>query len=184
MKQTSDFKTANSYARAMYDGSSEAQELEALYADVLKLNNAVQGKNDFFRKLGSPLLKYAQKEEILQDVCRKSGFSQSMLNTLKLLAQNNRLNILEQTLRQFILLYYEKHNMIEAEITTIMPLNKQQEDLLKNKLEKIFAKQIILRYIINPQILGGLIIKCGTGFIDNSIKHKLNALEQLMKGIK
>ena len=59
-----------------------------------------------------------------------------------------------------------------------------QENLLKIKLENIFHKQILLRYVINPQIIGGLVIKYGTSFIDNSVRHKLNALEQLMKGTK
>ena len=74
--------------------------------------------------------------------------------------------------------------MAEVEVTTVIPLTEKQENMLKSKLENIFNKQIILHYIINPQIIGGLVIKCGTNFIDNSIKHKLNALEQLMKGIK
>ena len=125
-----------------------------------------------------------EKQEVLQAICSKFGFSQSMLNTLKLIAQNGKLNVLEQTLKQFILLYQEKHDIAEIEVTTVMPLSDKQESLLKTKLANIFHKQIMLRYVINPQIIGGLMIKYGTNFIDNSVKHKLNALEQLMKGTK
>ena len=120
----------------------------------------------------------------MQEICAKFDFSQSMLNTLKLMAQDGKLNILELILKQFILLYQEKHDIAEIEVTTVMPLSDEQEDLLKTKLANIFHKQIVLRYVINPQIIGGLMIKYGTNFIDNSVKHKLNALEQLMKGTK
>ena len=69
-------------------------------------------------------------------------------------------------------------------MTTVVPLDKSQEKKLIGKLEAVFHKEIILKYVINPQIIGGLVIRYGTNFIDNSILHKLNALEQLMKGTK
>ncbi|MBQ8481337.1 MAG: ATP synthase F1 subunit delta [Alphaproteobacteria bacterium] len=184
MKNVSDLKTAILYAQAMYDGAEEANQLSALYSDAEVLNSIICEKREELGKLNNPLWKYSQKEEVLTDISRKLGLSQSMLNTLKLLAQNGKLNVLEQTLRQFILLYQNKHNIAEIEITTVIPLTSSQENLLKSKLENIFHKQVILRYIINPQIIGGLVIKYGTNFIDNSIKHKLRALEQLMKGTK
>ena len=82
------------------------------------------------------------------------------------------------------MLYQQKNNIAEVEVTTVMPLSSQQETLLKSKLSAIFKREILLRYIINPQIIGGLVLKYGTNFIDNSVKHKLDALEQLMKGTK
>lgn len=172
------------YAQAMYEGSEQAGQLDKMYDDAAALGVTVHEQNEEFAKLNSPLLKYAQKQEVLQAICSKFGFSQSMLNTLKLMAQNGKLNVLEQTLKQFILLYQEKHDIAEIEVTTVMPLSDKQESLLKTKLANIFHKQIVLRYVINPQIIGGLMIKYGTNFIDNSVKHKLNALEQLMKGTK
>ncbi|MBR1600163.1 MAG: ATP synthase F1 subunit delta [Alphaproteobacteria bacterium] len=184
MKSVSNLKTAILYAQAMYDGAEEANQLDLLYADAGILGSIVIEKKEEFNKLNNPLWKYAQKEEVLADICRKLNLSQSMFNTLRLLAQNGKLNILEPTLKQFILIYQNKHDIAEVEITTVMPLTSSQEILLKDKLENIFHKQILLRYIIDPQIIGGLVIKYGTNFIDNSIKHKLRALEQLMKGAK
>jgi len=184
VKKVSDLKTAILYAQAMYDGAKQVGQLDELYGNAETLCSVVSAQKEDFDKLNNPLWKYAQKEEILQEICNRSGFSQSMLNTLKLLAQNNNLNVLEQTLRQFISIYQEKHNIAEIEVTTVMPLSEAQESLLKTKLENIFHKQILLRYVINPQIIGGLVIRYGTSFIDNSVRHKLNALEQLMKGTK
>ena len=43
---------------------------------------------------------------------------------------------------------------------------------------------VLINYVIDANIIGGLVIRSGTNFIDNSIQHKLNALDQLMKGIK
>ena len=172
------------YAQAMYEGSEQAGQLSKLYDDAVTLQAIAHKQKVEFLKLNNPLWKYSQKQDVLQEICTKFDFSQSMLNTLKLMAQDGKLNILELILKQFVLLYQEKHDIAEIEVTTVMPLSDEQENLLKTKLAKIFHKQIVLRYVINPQIIGGLMIKYGTNFIDNSVKHKLNALEQLMKGTK
>ena len=184
MKQVSDLKNAILYAQAMYDGAQKLGQLDKLYEEAGVLHGIVREKESDFNKLNTPLLKYSQKEEIIVAICEKLNFTLSMQNSLKLMAENGCLNILPQVLQQFMLIYQEKHNIADIEITTVIPLSNRQEELLTNKLENIFHKKISLHYVINPQIIGGLVIKYGTNFIDNSIKHKLDALEQLMKGTK
>ena len=107
-----------------------------------------------------------------------------MGNFLKVLAQNHRLNLLEIILKQFISLYNDKHNIAEVDVTTVIELSSEQDKRLKSKLSDIFNKKIEINYIINPEIVGGLVIKYGTNLIDVSIKHKLDTLEKIMKGTK
>jgi F-type H+-transporting ATPase subunit delta len=184
VKNISEIKTALIYADAMYEGADKNGELDALYQDAIQLKKLADDDTNDLYKLNNPLLKFEQKSEILDIIAQKCGLCNSMLNTLKLLAQNNDFKALPQTLEQFILLYQDKHNIAQIEVTTVIPLSQQQENLLKTKLSAIFKRDILLHYVINPQIIGGLVLKYGTHFIDNSIKHKLDALEQLMKGTK
>lgn len=184
MKKISVIKTAMMYAHAMYEGAEKSGDLDTLYQNARLLKELAEDPSSNLQQLNNPLWKFAQKAEIIELIAQKCGFCSSMLNTLKLLAENNEFGALPQVLEQFIVLYQQKHDIAEVEVTTVMPLSNAQEDLLKTKLAAIFNKQIILRYIINPQIIGGLVLKYGTNFIDNSVKHKLDALEQLMKGTK
>ena len=66
----------------------------------------------------------------------------------------------------------------------MVELSAEQDKKLKQKLNNLFKKDVIVNYHLNPQILGGLVIKCGTVLIDSSVKHQLDSLEQLMKGTK
>lgn len=184
MKKISVIKAALLYAGAMYEGAEKTGELDALYCNARELKETADDRNSDLYKLANPLWKFAQKAEVLETIAKKCGWCDAMLNTLKLLALNNDFNVLSATLEQFILMYQDKHNIAEVEVTTVIPLNQQQENRLKEKLSAVFKRDILLRYVINPQIIGGLILKYGTHFIDNSIKHKLDALEQLMKGTK
>lgn len=182
MKKISNIKTALRYAEAMYDSSADEKERELLYSDACNLST----RNDLseIAKLNNPLWRLDDKTDILTTIAARLKLCPAMLNTLKILAENNKLNVLPQILQQFVLLYQQKHDIAEVEVTTVTALSTQQEQLLRQKLGKIFQKEIILKYVINPQIIGGLVIKYGTNFIDNSVRHKLNALENLMKGTK
>lgn len=184
MKKISKIKAAITYAEAMYDSTKATNNADVLYNDVCILKSAFDNGTQELLKLNNPLWKFEQKASVLEYLAQKTHLCSNMLNTLKILAQNNDLNILPEVLNQFILLYQNQHNIAEVEVTTVIPLSLQQENLLKSKLAAIFNKEILLHYIINPQIIGGLVLKYGTNFIDNSVKHKLDALEQLMKGIK
>ena len=184
MKKVSVIKAAMMYAEAMYESTAQTHNADILYRDARTLKTALDGGAEDLLKLNNPLWKFEQKAQILEHLAQKMPLCKNMLNILKILAKNNELNILPQVLEQFILLYQNKHDIAEVEVTTVMPLSTAQEDLLKTKLSAIFNKEILLHYIINPQIIGGLVLKYGTNFIDNSVKHKLDALEQLMKGTK
>lgn len=184
MKKVSNYKTAILYAQAMYDAGSKNQALEAMYADARRLAHlSAEGLQEFV-ELNNPLWSTEDKWKVIAALAEKTGLSESTQNTLKLLAQNRKLNLIGLIAEQFVTLYQTQHNIAEVEVTTAIELSAAQDKLLKSKLAAIFKKEIIVDYIVNPQIIGGLIIKNGTHFIDNSIRCKLNALEQLMKGTK
>ncbi len=184
MKTVSKLKTAILYAEAMYDGAKKAGDLDMLYADTQGLEMASAEDIKQLSAINNPLITASDRVETVELLAAKLRLSQSMLNTLKLLAENRKLDLLALICRQFTQLYQQKHDIAAIEVTTVTPLTAAQENKLKTKLKNIFKKEILINYIIDPQIIGGLIIRCGTNFIDNSIKHKLNALEQLMKGTK
>jgi F-type H+-transporting ATPase subunit delta len=184
VKTVSKLKTAILYAEAMYNGSEKAGDLKKLYADTTCLANMSADAAEQVTLLNNPLIAADDKIKVLATLAKRLNLCQSMLNTLKILAQNNKLNLLQMICEQFVDLYQQRHNIAQVEVTTAVELKPAQEAKLKNKLQAIFNKEILIDYIIDPQIMGGLIIKNGTNFIDNSIRHKLNALEQLMKGAK
>jgi len=181
-RKVSNIKVAIIYANAMYEGATLAQEAERMYADAQKLQDVLRQDPALLRQIDNPLWSTDAKDDIITAVAQKMNLCFSMLNSLKVLAENRKINLLPSVLQQFNLIYQEKNNIAEVEVATVIALNQQQEDLLKEKLATVFNKKIVLKYVIAPEIIGGLVLKCGTNLIDNSLKHKLNALEQMMKG--
>ncbi|MEE6207572.1 MAG: ATP synthase F1 subunit delta, partial [Alphaproteobacteria bacterium] len=113
---------------------------------------------------------------------QKFDLPHNIINTLKILVQNRKIDVLPEVINQFMTLYHNAHNIAEIDVTSVVPLTKEQDSLLTHKLATIFSKDVIINYSTNPQIIGGLVIKYGTHFIDASVRSKLNALEKFMKG--
>ena len=183
-KKLSNIKTAMIYAEAMYGSAQQANVTDIMYADACCLQNVLCQNLDLLRQIDNHLWDINAKTKIIEAVANKFNLCAEMQNTLKVLTENRKIKLLSVVLEQFKVLYQKKHDIAEVEVTTVMELSPKQEELLKEKLAAIFNKKIILKYIIDTGIIGGLVLKYGTNLIDNSIKHKLNVLEQMMKGNK
>ena len=184
MKEKSDLKTALLYAQSIYGGADSAGDLVSVYKEMMLLRDVLQQSADDFKKLDNPLWPLAEKYKVIESIVKKFHFCKSMNNTLKLIIANRKAAVLPLIVKEFIKRYQDSNNIAEVDVTTAIELSEKQDHLLKEKLARIFNKKIEVNYEINPQILGGLVIQYGTNFIDNSVKQKLNALEQLMKGAR
>lgn len=184
MKTVSKIKTALLYTQALYDGAEHAKEAQLAYADAQHLQALPKTDLALLEQLNTPLGQMSDKLSIIDALAQKMSLCNSMRNTLKILTQNRKINLLPLIMAQFIALYQQKHNIAEVEVRTVIALNEAQDRLLKEKLSAILQKKVLINYVTDTNIIGGLVIRYGTNFIDNSIQHKLNALDQLMKGIK
>lgn len=184
MKTVSKIKNALLYAQALYDGAERTKEAQLAYADAQHLQALSAEDLALLEHLNTPLGQMSDKLSIIDALAQKMSLCNSVRNTLKILTQNRKLNLLSLIMAQFIVLYQQKHDIAEVEVRTVMALSESQDRLLKEKLSALLHKKILVNYVIDAHIIGGLVIRYGTNFIDNSIQHKLNALDQLMKGIK
>ena len=120
------------------------------------------------------------------DVLKKTadilGLKKETLNCLKIIVENNRISDLLLILDDFKNVYYKKHGIAEIVVETVKKLTSSQDTKLKKVLEKIASKKVVIEYKINPMLLGGLRVQMGSEMFDDSLAHKLNYLENVMKG--
>ncbi|MDE6747012.1 MAG: F0F1 ATP synthase subunit delta, partial [Oscillospiraceae bacterium] len=74
-------------------------------------------------------------------------------------------------------------NIAEVKVTTSVPLSDGLKTKLKAKLEKVWGKSVILTEIVDPDIMGGIVVNYGNTMMDGSVKSKLEAIQKQIKGI-
>ena len=103
-------------------------------------------------------------------------------NFLSVLATNRRLNQLPQIIRAFRTLAARHRGEAAAEVTSAHPLTDEQVGELKQQLRARMGRDVSVDLSVDPDLLGGLVVRIGSQMIDSSIRTRLNTLAHAMKG--
>ena len=184
MKKDSKNKLAASYADAMFEAARAAKAGSRVLSDVETLKSALEEDPKIVGMLANPLWKTDAKKAAVSEIGSRLGLSGVTVNALLTAADNNRLNLLPEILDRCKALFYAADNIAEVSVTSAAVLKKDQDERLKRGLEKWLQKKVVIKYTIKPELLGGLLVECGSIMFDDSLKGNLEKLELLMKGTK
>jgi len=172
---------AGRYAEALFDLAKDAGAIDGVEDDMRSLSAAITGSNDFRDFLRSPVYGREEKENAIVAVVDKAGLSGLSKNFIGLVAKKGRLFALEEMIDGFGKLAAHHRGEVRAEAVSAAPLNDEQLRRLRGEIEGIVGKAVNLNTSVDPDLLGGLIVKVGSTMIDSSLRTKLNKLKSAMK---
>jgi F-type H+-transporting ATPase subunit delta len=167
-------ESAKRYAKALVLSAENKDSLiKSFRNDFGKLLSAFNEVENFKKFILSPLVKKQKKKEILIKILSKMNLSTEIISFFKIVANHGKLFLLEKIYKEFGKILDENDGITEVTVTTTEPLEKKfEDDIVKNIGEKL-KKKIRLNKLIDPSLIGGIIIKIDSVMIDNSIKTKL-----------
>jgi F-type H+-transporting ATPase subunit delta len=173
---------AGRYAIALFELANEQKQLDAVGESLAALKQALAESDDFRALTTSPLI---GRDQAMRAVAASAGamkLDPITANFLGVLAKNRRLAQLGNVIRAFNTLAARHRGEITAEVTSAHKLDEGQVDAIRKNLRTRYGSDIAVDLSVDPAILGGLVVKIGSRMIDGSIRTKLNALAQAMKG--
>jgi len=173
---------ADRYASALYDLSSEGKYVDEVLSDLQKLEEYINKNKDLKILINSPLIASNEKLLILERLSLNHFFNVLTLTFLKVISNNKRFSSLPFIITRFMNINAEKRGEIFADITSADDLSNEQKSGIKNQLRLILGEKLSLNYIVDKNIIGGLIVKVGSKMIDSSLASKINKLKIKMKG--
>ncbi|KIN62058.1 ATP synthase subunit delta [Sulfitobacter noctilucicola] len=185
MSETASISTgiAQRYASAVYEIAKDAKAVKAIESDLESLQGALNDSEDFRDLINSPVYSREEQGAAVAAIAKKAKLSQTMTNTLALMASKRRLFVLPalvKTLRDTIA---ADKGEVTAEVTSAKALTKAQSDKLAKSLKATTGKTVSLQTTVDESLIGGLIVKVGSKMIDTSIRSKLNSLQNVMKEV-
>lgn len=168
MSKTLIVPAATPYAEALLLNSDN--KIENDMVKILEIFNEIESLEEYF---ASPKVDTLTKKNFIKKIFAKE-ITQFSLNFLLLLIDRRRINILSAIVEKYLELRNNECNEVKFEITSIVPLNQEQEKNLTNALKDLSgANEVKLTIKQDPTILGGLLIQNGSQFIDLSINGEL-----------
>jgi len=171
------------YATALFEMARDAGQLDAIAGDVKSLKALIAESADLTRLIRSPAFSREDQGRAIGAVLEKAGLSDLTRRFVGVLAANRRLFALSDIIRDFGRLLGQHRGEVVAEVTSAQPLAEAELAAIKAALAPKAAGNIVVEAKVDPELIGGLVVKIGSRMIDASIRAKLNALKSAMKGV-
>lgn len=170
------------YASALFDLAREQNLVSSVEADLELLGQAIVGSADLAGLIRNPKVSREVAAKAMDGVAGVLGLSPLTKNFLGVLAGNRRLSALPDIVRAFAAIAAAFRGEVTAEVTSAHPLTDDQLSALAAKLQEREGRTVKLRASVDPDLLGGLVVRIGSRQIDSSIRTRLNSLAHAMKG--
>lgn len=173
---------AGRYATALFELATENKAIDTVESSLATLKQAISESDDLSALTSSPVVSREDAGKAIAAAAASMELDQLTTNVLGVLAANRRLDQIPALVRAFTTLSSGHRGEVTAEVTSAHPLADGQIDALKAQLKKRVGSDVSVSTQVDPDILGGLVVKIGSQMIDSSIKTRLNTLSQAMKG--
>ncbi|MEO5331629.1 MAG: ATP synthase F1 subunit delta [Magnetococcus sp. YQC-5] len=173
---------AKRYATALADLATE-QNLLGIVGDDLNRFTAVVNTTPNMRfLLTSPTAPTQEKHAALETFITHAAPARITANLLKLLVDKRRMDLVDAIISAYHKVTEARSGRITIAIQTPKPLEANHADELKSALSKLTGKEVNLESSLNPDLLGGIVVRIGSLMMDYSVRNHLNRLKAQMRG--
>jgi len=167
-------RLAGRYAKSLMDLAIEKGQLDAVYKDMLFLQDICNNSRELVTVLKSPVIKAEKKEKILDAITKdKIGIITATFN--KLLTKKGREFYLPEIITAFIQQFKDHKGIYIVKLTTAMPVSEELKKAIVNKIKADTSMQLVeLNTEVKEDIIGGFILEVGNQMVDASIAYDLN----------
>lgn len=174
---------AERYATALFELAENQGALDQVAGDIKTLKSMIRESADLNRLLDSPVLTRSEQGKAVKALADAAEFGGLTANFLGLVAQNRRLFALPGILEAFLKRLAAHRGEISAQVASAVPLSQAQLDSLVSSLKSTFGGGVAVEASVDPELLGGLVVKVGSRMVDSSLRTKLQHLKLAMKGV-
>jgi len=173
---------AGRYATALFGLARDEKQIDAVTRSLATVEAAIAESPDLRALATSPLIDRVDAGRAMRAVTPTLGIDPFTGKFLGVLADNGRLRELKAVIKTFRQLAAQHRGETTAEVTSARALDDSQMAALKSNLKARLGRDVAVEARVDPEILGGIIVRHGSQMIDASIRTKLNTLAQAMKG--
>lgn len=167
------------YGEALFSLGLESNSLSEINTDLDFISEVFEKTPEYRDFLQSPGISKSERLKTVNDIFT-GNISEYSLSFLSILCEKGRAGIFSDCADEFRKLYTESQKVSVARVWSTVPLNENQKELLKLKLEKQSGHRVQLECLIDETLLGGVLIEMDGTEIDGTLKHRLQELKEVM----
>jgi F-type H+-transporting ATPase subunit delta len=167
---------AQVYARSLFEVAQEHGTLDRVRTELGEFADALEGNRDLAVFFFSPYFSTEEKKGALDRAI--GGADDTTRNFLELLVEKHRMPAVFRVRRTLDALWEEENKLLPVEITSAVALDPAVVTRLQEEIGRQTGRRVELTETIDPDVLGGLVLRVGNQILDASIRTRLDGLRK------
>ena len=164
------------YARSLFEVAQERNSLDSVRDQVGAFADALDTSRELQTFFFSPYFSTAEKADGLDRAV--SDADPVVVNFLKLLIENHRMPVIFRLRRELDRLWQEENKLLPVQVTSAVELDPVTVSQIGDRIAQQTGRRIDLSASVEPEILGGIVVRVGNSVLDASIRNRLEKLRK------
>ena len=167
---------AEVYSRALFQAAEGQDKLDVVHEQVGAFADALESNRDLAVFFFSPYFSTEEKKDGLGKVL--DGADELVRNFLELLIEKHRVPAVYRIRRAYDARWEEANKLLPVEVTSAIELDPETVEQIGQKIGERTGRRVQLESTVDPDILGGIVVRVGDRIIDASIANRLESLRK------
>ncbi len=167
---------AQVYSRSLFDVAKEHGKLDRIRDELGEFADALEQNRELSVFFFSPYFSTEEKEAGLKRAIVDAD--PTLVNFLELLIDKHRMPVIFRVRKQFEALYDREHKQLPVQVTSAVALDANVVHALEQRIREQTGQNVQLESTVDPDILGGIVLRVGNSILDASIRHRLEQLRR------
>jgi F-type H+-transporting ATPase subunit delta len=167
---------AEVYARSLFEVATEHDKLDLVREQLGEFAEALDASHELQMFFFSPYFSTGEKQDGLRRTVTE--VDESFLNFLSLLLENHRMPVIFRVRREYDRLWREANHLLAVQITSAVALDPSVAERVGDEIGRQTGRTVELTSAVDPEILGGIVVRVGNSIIDASVRTRLDNLRK------
>ena len=169
-------EVAEVYARALFEAAQDKDVLDPVHDQLGQFADALDDNRELAQFFFSPYFSVDQKKDGLHGAVE--GAEPVFMNFLEALLERHRMPVIFRIRSRFDQLWANEHKLLPVEVTSAVKLDDSTVASIGESIGKQLNRTVELASSVDPEIIGGIVLRVGNLVMDASIRTRLEKLRQ------
>jgi F-type H+-transporting ATPase subunit delta len=169
------------YASALFALADEAKQVDRIGRDLSDFAVSFKNSRELQAVFENPDFGAEVRRKILRDVATRTAMTVQVRNLLMLLSDRRRMRFVQEIADSYQALSEERSGKVRAEVVSATELPESYYLQLRQALEAVTGKQVVIDKKKDPELIGGVVTRVGGQVYDGSIRNRLSELKQELR---
>jgi F-type H+-transporting ATPase subunit delta len=167
---------AEVYARALFEAAKDAGALDRVHDELNQFADALDSDRNLQVFFFSPYFSSEEKKDAVSRVV--TGADPRTVNFLELLAERHRMPAIFRIRRQLGELWADENKLLPVSVTSAIELDEGLVEEIGKRIQEQTGRRVELSSTVDPDVLGGLVVRVGNMVLDASVRNRLERLRK------